>query len=84
MKEGERKMTYSEFIQKYGDEEVVFSSYYKYAFSFAGKNNLIVHVGGNQNDIYRMTVEAGKKYNVFELDPYAAYLNDERLFFDSF
>jgi len=46
-------MTRDEFIAKYKDAEVTFSSYYKYTFVFSGHtsdgNAIAVHVGGNSD-----------------------------------
>ena len=49
-------MTYKEFIQKYGEEDVTFSSYYKYSFTFKNKK-LMVGCGGNHDDIYKLKVD---------------------------
>jgi len=75
---------YPEFIEKYGDEEVSFRSYYKYTFSFTSENGLTVYVGGNHDDIYRLCVEANKKYKISELEPSSAYMNDECLLHNIF
>jgi len=48
-------MTYEEFIEKYGDEEVKFVSYYKYDFVFESEK-LKVGCGGDRDDIYRLKV----------------------------
>ena len=72
-------MTYKEFIDKYGDEKVMFSSYYKYTFNFRSKNGLFICVGGCSDDIYRFDVEAGMEYSVGCLMPYSASLGDKNL-----
>ena len=54
----------------YGEAKVVFTSYYKYSFSFRGEfngNSIYVSVGGNADDIYRFDVTAGKEVAVKEL-----------------
>jgi len=48
-------MTYEEFIEKYGEEEIKFSSYYKYSFTFKNEK-LAVGYGGDHDDIYRLEV----------------------------
>ena len=72
-------MEYKEFIAKYGNEKVMFSSYYKFSFCFKNKVGLQISVGGNADFIYRLEVEPDKEYIVKELEPYAAYLNDTNL-----
>ena len=64
------KLNEKEFLKMYGEATVVFTSYYKYPFSFRGEFNgksIYVSVGGNADDIYRFDVVAGKKYAVKEL-----------------
>ena len=59
-----------EFLELYGEAKVVFTSYYKYSFSFIGEFNgksIYVSVGGNADDIYRFDVDAGKEYAVKQL-----------------
>ena len=59
-----------EFLEIYGEAKVVFTSYYKYSFSFRGEFNgksIYVSVGGNADDIYRFDVDAGKEYAVKQL-----------------
>ena len=54
----------------YGEAKVVFTSYYKYSFSFRGEFNgksIYVSVGGSADDIYRFDVDAGKEYAVNQL-----------------
>lgn len=65
-------MTKQEFMNKYGDVEVKFSSYYKYTFTFTGEFDggvVIVDVGGDSSDIYRMEVCSGLSESVGGLDP---------------
>ena len=64
-------LTKKEFLDVYGEARVVFTSYYKYSFSFRGELNgksIYVSVGGNADDIYRFDVTAGKEYAVKELE----------------
>jgi len=59
-----------EFLEMYGEAKVVFTSYYKYSFSFRGEFNgksIYVSVGGSADDIYRFDVDAGKEYAVKQL-----------------
>ena len=72
-------MTYKEFIDKYGDEKVMFSSYYKYTFNFRSKNGLLISVGGCGDSVYRFDVEEGMEYSVRGLGPYSATLGDTNL-----
>lgn len=65
-------MNEEEFLEKYGDHEVEFRSYYKYTFTFAN-DTLEIRVGGDASGIYRFEVVAGDKYKVRDLYPYAAY-----------
>jgi hypothetical protein len=68
-------MTAAEFIKKYGNVTVKFSSYYKYTFTYTGKlpdgSEITVDCGGNGDQIYRQDVIQGKEYTVSELLPYA-------------
>jgi hypothetical protein len=59
-----------EFLEIYGEAKVVFTSYYKYSFSFRGEFNgksIYVSVGGNADDIYRIDIDADKEYAVKQL-----------------
>ena len=49
-------MTYKDFIKEYGEEEVRFTSYYKYEFTFKNKN-VTVWCGGSSDDIYKFAVD---------------------------
>lgn len=69
-------MTKQEFMDKYGNVEVKFSSYYKYTFTFTGEFDggvVVVDVGGDSSDIYRMEVCSGSTESVGGLDPYSGY-----------
>ena len=72
-------MKQEEFIKKYGEEKVKFSSYYKYSFTFKNEKGLSISVGGDSDDIYRFDVDADKEYLVSALEPMSASLNDESL-----
>ena len=67
-------MTRKEFIEKYGNETVVFTSYYKYSFVFEGKlkngTDISISVGGYTDEIYRFSVQSGKEETVQSLEPY--------------
>lgn len=59
-----------EFLEMYGEAKVVFTSYYKYSFSFRGEFNgksIYASVGGNADDVYRFDVRAGKEVAVKDL-----------------
>jgi len=64
------KLNEKEFLEMYGEAKVVFTSYYKYSFSFRGEFNgksIYVSVGGNAEDIYRFNVDAEVEYAVKDL-----------------
>ncbi len=67
-------MTQQEFYAKYKDIKVMFSSYYKYTFTFTATlpdgKVLSCGIGGSSEDIYRREVESGHEYTVGELFPY--------------
>lgn len=67
-------MTRNEFIEKYGEVEVTFSSYYKFSFHFKGEAEngdvIKVSVGGNSDDIYKFDVTADNPVTIASLDPY--------------
>lgn len=68
-------ITKEEFLAKYGDVEVAFSSYYKYSFTYTGETEdgviVAVDYGGNDSEIYRHSVGAGVKEKISSLYPYA-------------
>ena len=73
-------MTKEEFFEKYGDVKVTFSSYNKFTFTFSkvlsdGKK-IVVEVGGNSDDIYRMEVSSGVEEFVRDLEPYSGSVYD--------
>lgn len=62
-------LSLAQFLQRYGDVEVKFSSYYKFAFTFKGicasdGKNIAVRIGGDGDDIYRMDISADEKRRV--------------------
>ena len=68
-------MDRKEFYEKYGEEIVSFSNYYKFSFTYEGRledgSIIQVDVGGNSDEIYRMDVSAGDSNRVIALTPYA-------------
>ena len=54
----DNKLTYSELIEKYGDVELKFESYYKYSFTYRGQtkdySQLSVYIESNKDSIYRL------------------------------
>lgn len=67
-------MTKKEFLEEYGNVPVIFSSYYKYSFTFQGtlSNGDIVECayGGYADDIYRFEVTPNEEVLISALDPY--------------
>lgn len=56
-----------EFLKSYGDVDVVFFEYYKYTFSFKGKLDdieIFVSIGGDGDDVYRLSVQADTVYKI--------------------
>ena len=76
-------MTRLEFIEKYGDVDVTFTSYYKYTFTYTATlpdgKRLTVGYGGDSSAIYRHEVTAARTSKVAELRPYkgSVYENEE-------
>lgn len=70
-----------EFIEKYGSVLVKFISYYKYSFTFSGEladgGFVFVKVGGDPNDIYKMSVNADAEQTVSSLDIYSGTAYDQ-------
>jgi hypothetical protein len=53
------KLTTEEAIARFSKAGVMFSSYYKYAFSFVGKHDgctIYCDLGGNSDGVYRLRV----------------------------
>jgi hypothetical protein len=81
------KLTEEQFVEKYGDAKVKFSSYYKYTFTFVGQledgSTITLSVGGGGDDVYRLSVEANKEYRVMELGfSYAEVVQNETIIDD--
>ena len=74
------EMNYDEFLEKYGDVEVTFSSYYKYSFRYAAVlkngNRIIVSVGGNSDDIYKLEVYNDDCHTIGWLQPTYGHVTD--------
>jgi hypothetical protein len=74
-------MTKEEFIEKYGEVKVKFSSYYKYTFNYIGTlpdgNVISVDCGGNADYIYRYEVVPDMEESVSSIDPYAGRVRDK-------
>ena len=81
-------MKREEFIDKYGDVEVTFSSYYKYTFTYSAKiddgKKLTAHYGGDADEIYKTSVASGEKVKIKDLYPYAAEIYKGRKEIESF
>ena len=75
------EMTKEEFIEKYGEVKVKFSSYYKYTFNYIGTlpdgNVISVDCGGNADDIYRYEVVPDMEETISSIDPYAGSVRDK-------
>lgn len=80
-------MTRDEFLNKYGDVLVTFTDYYKYAFRFSADlddgSRLVVEVGGDADEIYRMTVDT-KPHTARVLEPYAGSVYKDGEIVESF
>lgn len=74
-------MTKQEFMEKYGEVRVKFSSYSKFTFYFDATledgSKLYISVGGDSDDIYRFDVSADEEIPVSGLDPYAGKVVDK-------
>lgn len=61
-------LTTEEFEKAYGDVELTFSSYYKFAFTFSGTApdgvTITADLGGNSDDIYRESIDNNEKRKV--------------------
>lgn len=70
-------MTKEQMLEKYGEVEVSFDSYYKYTFYFTGEHEgktIDVSVGGDSDDIYKFNVSRNAKYKIKDL-PTIVYLD---------
>jgi len=74
-------MTKKEFIEKYGNVKVKFSTYYKYTFTYVGElpngGKISVDCGGNADDIYRYEVVPDMEESVSSIDPYCGTAYDK-------
>lgn len=74
-------MTEEEFIEKYGDVKVKFSSYWKYTFNYTGSLpdgcKISVGYGGNADDIYRYEVVPDHEETVSSIYPYFGRVRDK-------
>ena len=81
-------MTREEFMEKYGNAKVKFSSYYKFSFVFSGElpdgKRISVIVGGNADDIYRMEVDVNAEETVAPLYPHSGDVWDKGVAVESF
>jgi hypothetical protein len=66
-------VTREEMMEKYGEVELTFSSYYKYSFTFTGTTpdgiKLMASFGGHAEEIYRREVAADTPETLRYLDP---------------
>jgi hypothetical protein len=75
--------TKAEFIAKYGNVQVKFSRYYKYAFDFTATlpdKKIEVAVGRNSDDIYRFEVKADHQESIASLDPFWGKCGDDEFY----
>jgi hypothetical protein len=81
-------VTQQEFIEKYGEVEVKFHSYYKYSFMFKGVTDdgdtIFVSVGGDSDYIYRLEVGANTIETVGNLCPFQGHVFNSTSEVDSF
>jgi hypothetical protein len=74
-------MTRQEFIEKYGDVKVKFSSYYKYTFTYTGTlpdgSTISIGYGGSADHIYRYEVGPDKEESVRFIYPYTGAVHDK-------
>lgn len=82
-------MSKDEFIEEYGKIFVKFNNYYQCSFNFIGETNdggyIIVTVGGNQEEINKMSIDAAAYMPISDLNPYSGYVFDKNeLEVDSF
>jgi len=67
---------------------VKFISYFKFSFTFGGKlddgRNIMVAVGGNSDNIYRLEVGVNCEETIASLDPYTGSVYDKGVEVESF
>lgn len=77
-----------EFMEKYGQVKVQFKSYYKYAFTYSAElpdnRTLEVQVGGDPDEIYRMSVTASGSESVVCLGPFSGTVYENGQVVESF
>lgn len=75
-----KDITRSEFYQKYGDVEVMFSEYYKYVFTYNGMlpdgKSITVEYGGDSSYIYRHRVLENFPETISSLSPFKGSVYD--------
>lgn len=77
------KITREQFYDKYGDCEVELDSYYKFTFDFKGNSDgkeILVHVGGASDEIYKDDWRVGVTYTVKEIEPYSGTCGDDSFY----
>jgi hypothetical protein len=76
-------ITYDEFIEKYANVRMTFSSYYKYGFTYVGQTDDGVRVsvtyGNDANQIYRFSLDAGHNFLLGEIVMQFAHGISERI-----
>ncbi len=64
-------MNTNEILNKYGNIQVKFKSYYKYVFTLEGikvNGDIIeIGIGGNSDEIYRLDIEPDTLYKIGDL-----------------
>lgn len=83
------KNTNTEFLEKYGDVEVVFSYYFKFVFyytAFLGDGKVLTcGCGGSAEEICGLDVLAGVTVSVKELEPSRGFVkNEDNTYSDEF
>ena len=74
-------MNKKEFIEKYGDVTVKFSSYYKYTFTYSAEieeGTLYADYGGNADEIYKLEVANDETLKLRDLYPYSARIYKDK------
>ncbi len=81
-------MSRDEFIEKYGDVEVFFNSYYKYTFTYKGTlpdgKVITVGYGGDSSEIYRYSVAVGFPTLIKNINPYTGAVYEGHVELESF
>ena len=75
-------MTYKDIFEKFKNETVCFSSYYKYSFTFKNEN-ISCGIGGSSDEIYRLEIDANKPLTVGEIGPrWIHVLQEKKTYYD--